>query len=74
MLSHNLTFEKIMDKLGNKYEALVRMSIIAKRLADGEGPVPVAQNEKVTLVAMDQYLKQYALDNPTDSAPAADSK
>jgi hypothetical protein len=52
-MEHSLEVEKILDKLGNKYEALVRMSIIAKRLTD-EGTVP--SNEKVTMAAVQEYL------------------
>ncbi len=54
---HNLEFEKIMDKLGSKYEAVVRMSIIAKRLADGETPEVLKPNEKVTTAALRLYLQ-----------------
>jgi hypothetical protein len=58
-MEHSLEVEKILDKLGNKYEALVRMSIVAKRLAD-EGTVP--SSDKVTMAALHQYVD--TLDQP----------
>jgi DNA-directed RNA polymerase subunit K/omega len=70
-LTHNLLVEKIMDKLGNKYEALVRMSIIARRLTDGNGPVQMGPNDKVTLVAMDEFLKAH---DPSRQTPPAGKK
>lgn len=65
-MEHSLEVEKILDKLGNKYEALVRMSIIAKRLAD-EGTVP--SSEKVTMAALRQFAE-----NPEPSAAEPDPK
>lgn len=63
-MEHSLEVERILDKLGNKYEALVRMSIKAKQLAD-DGTVPA--NEKVTMVALQQFVAEQKFDAP---APA----
>ncbi len=65
-MEHSLEVEKILDKLGNKYEALVRMSIVAKRLAD-EGTVP--SSEKVTMAALRQYAQ-----NPEPNAADTETK
>jgi len=61
-MEHSLEVEKVLDKLGNKYEALVRMSIVAKNLAD-EGTV--APNDKVTMVALEQFIDKQDL-KPSD--------
>lgn len=71
-MPHNLLVEKIMDKLGNKYEALVRMSIIAKKLADGEGQAQTAPSDKVTIAALEQYVKDSSI-TPA-GAPADEPK
>jgi DNA-directed RNA polymerase subunit K/omega len=57
---HNLDFEKIMDRLGSKYEAVVRMSIIAKRLAENPPPDTILPDEKVTTAALRLYLHDEA--------------
>ncbi len=65
-MEHSLEVEKILDKLGNKYEALVRMSIVAKRLAD-EGTVP--SSDKVTMVALRQFAEDPVPAATTDPDP-----
>ena len=55
---HSLEFEKIMDKLGSKYEAVVRMSIKANQIADGNIQVEHPANEKVTTTALKLYISE----------------
>lgn len=57
MHNHNLEVEKIMDRLGSKYEVVVRISSIAKKMADGESE-EVPSNKKVTIEALKSYLTQ----------------
>jgi DNA-directed RNA polymerase subunit K/omega len=58
---HHLDFEKVIDKLGSKYEAVVRMTAIAKKLADGEAPMAGETSKKVTSSALHQYLQERPL-------------
>ena len=67
---HSLDVEKIMDKLGSKYEAVVRMSIKANQIADGDVQVEREANEKVTTTAM----KLYIINHNNPPAPAGDVK
>jgi DNA-directed RNA polymerase subunit K/omega len=55
---HSLEFEKIMDKLGSKYEAVVRMAITANKVADGDLSPERPANEKVTTTALKYYLAE----------------
>jgi|GEM_PF-4792317 len=56
---HHLDFEKIIDKLGSKYEAVIRMSAIAKKIADGEAQAAVTDTrKKITSQALHQYLQE----------------
>jgi DNA-directed RNA polymerase subunit K/omega len=56
MRTHNLDLEKILEKIGSKYEAVVRMSITANKISDGEIQVERESNEKVTTAAMKHYV------------------
>ncbi len=56
----HLKFEKIIDKLGSKYEAVVRMSVKARRIADGEIPEDGTAADKVSSLAMNEYLREIA--------------
>ncbi|MCK5218811.1 DNA-directed RNA polymerase subunit omega [bacterium] len=55
---HHLDFEKIVDRIGSKYEAVARMSIKARRIADGEMPEANTTNDKVSSMAMNEYLRE----------------
>ncbi|MEW6517755.1 MAG: DNA-directed RNA polymerase subunit omega [candidate division FCPU426 bacterium] len=55
---HHLDFEKIVDKLGSKYEAVTRMSVLARQLADAAITSDLPSNRKVTSQALHEYLKQ----------------
>ncbi len=57
---HHLNFEKIIDKIGSKYEAVVRMSVKARRIADGDIPEGGTATDKVSSMAMDEYLRENA--------------
>jgi DNA-directed RNA polymerase subunit K/omega len=58
MREYNLDLEKILEKIGSKYEAVVRMSITANKITDGEMQVEHVANEKVTTTAMKHYVKE----------------
>jgi DNA-directed RNA polymerase subunit K/omega len=60
---HHLDFEKIVDKLGSKYEAVTRMSVLARQLADAAITSDLPTNRKVTSQALHEYLKQHGLTN-----------
>jgi DNA-directed RNA polymerase subunit K/omega len=53
---HHLDFEKIVDKLGSKYEAVIRMSVKARKISDAGLPEG-SGNAKVTSLALAEYLK-----------------
>ncbi len=55
---HSLNFEKVIDKIGSKYEAVTLMSVIAKKISDGDATVDLAANEKVTTAALRVYLQE----------------
>lgn len=67
---HHLNFEKIVDKLGSKYEAVVRMSIKARQLADNDVAVEPEHEIKVTTKALNDYLTENHLDELTLELPA----
>ena len=54
---HHLDFEKIVDKIGSKYEAVARMSIKARRIADDE-MLEANTSDKVSTMAMNEYLRE----------------
>lgn len=58
---HHLDFEKIVDKLGSKYEAVTRMSVLARQLADAAITSDLPTNRKVTSQALHEYLKQHGM-------------
>ena len=64
---HSLNFEKIIDKIGSKYEAVVRMSVKARRIADAGMLEDGATNDKVGSMALNEYLRDIQADSE-DSA------
>jgi DNA-directed RNA polymerase subunit K/omega len=54
----SMEFEKIIDKIGNLYEAVVRMSVYAKKIANGEGEQELAPNDKVTVKSLEKYIEE----------------
>jgi len=60
-MEHSLLIEKTLDKMGNKYEALVRMSIVARKLTDGQNSEQNPANDKITTAAVSQYLKDRSI-------------
>lgn len=56
---NSLSFEKIVDKLESKYEAVVRMSIKSRQMADGDRPEGMDAEAKITTMALSEYLKEY---------------
>jgi DNA-directed RNA polymerase subunit K/omega len=58
MRKQNLGLEKILEKIGSKYEAVVRMSIAANKISDGEITLERPTSEKVTTSAMDRYVAE----------------
>lgn len=63
---HHLEFEKIIDKLGSKYEAVVRMSVFARKIADHDLGADLPPNHKVTNAALNEYMQEHGL---LDKAP-----
>lgn len=57
----NLELEKVIDRLGSKYEAVVRMSVIARKISDGEMYEGGDLKKKVTGQAVEEYLKNHAV-------------
>lgn len=57
-----LKFEKVVDKIERKYEAVVEMSIKARALAEGEVAVEPEQEVKITKKALNEYLREKHLD------------
>lgn len=56
---HHLDFEKVVDQLLNKYESVVRMSVKARAIAEGQTPEgETIASEKVTTEALHQYLDE----------------
>lgn len=55
---HHLDFEKIIDKLGSKYEAVIRMSAIARKMADEGITEENTSGKKITSTALNQYLDE----------------
>lgn len=55
---HSLDLEKIVDKLGSKYEAVLRMSVIARRLANDGVNEENTGGKKITRVALNEYIEQ----------------
>jgi DNA-directed RNA polymerase subunit K/omega len=64
MRKQNLGLEKILEKIGSKYEAVVRMSIAANKIADGDIQLERPSAEKVTTSAMAQYVREAGADKP----------
>ena len=62
MRTQHLELEKILDKIGSKYEAVVRMSIAANKISDGEIQVEREANEKVTTAAVKRYVNEMTPD------------
>ncbi|NTV52980.1 MAG: hypothetical protein HGA76_08225 [Candidatus Firestonebacteria bacterium] len=67
MRKQDLGLEKILEKIGSKYEAVVRMSIVANKICDGEIQVDRPTSEKVTTAAMAQYVRE-AQDKPAPTS------
>ena len=55
---HHLNFEKVVDKIKSKYEAVVRMSVKAREIADSGMAVTPDHELKVTTMALNEYLKE----------------
>jgi len=53
---HHMDFEKIIDKLGSKYEAVVRMSVIARKMAEDGITEENTGGKKITSVALYDYM------------------
>ncbi|MCK5242871.1 hypothetical protein KAR34_10495 [bacterium] len=58
---HHLDFEKIIDKLGSRYEAVIRMSVIARKMADEGITEENTGGKKITSAALNQYLEENKL-------------
>ena len=58
---HHLNFERIIDKFGSKYEAVIRMSVLARKIADNELGADVPPNRKITNIALDEYMQKHGL-------------
>ena len=67
MRKQNLGLEKILEKIGSKYEAVVRMSIVANKICDGEITVDRPTSEKVTTTAMHQYVDDAMAGKPVST-------
>lgn len=65
---HHLDFEKIIDKLGSKYEAVVRMSVKARKFTEGDVPLDGTAKDKVSSMALNEYMKETQLEgeNPAE--------
>ncbi len=55
---HHLDFEKIVDKMGSKYEAVIRMSVIARKMADEGVSEETTGGVKLTSAALREFLQQ----------------
>jgi DNA-directed RNA polymerase subunit K/omega len=55
---HHLDFEKIIDKLGSKYEAVIRMSAIARKMSDDGVTEESTGGKKITTAALGQYCDE----------------
>ncbi|MCD4813714.1 DNA-directed RNA polymerase subunit omega [bacterium] len=55
---NTLDLEKIVDKVGSKYEAVLRMSVIARRLANDGVNEENTGGDKITRVALNEYIEQ----------------
>ena len=64
MHKQDLGLEKILEKIGSKYEAVVRMSIVANKISDGEIQLERPAAEKVTTTAMAQYVRDAGSGKP----------
>lgn len=60
---HHLGFEKVVDKIERKYEAVVRMSVKAREMADSDMSVEPEQETKVTTKALNGYLTENHLED-----------
>lgn len=56
-MSH-LDFEKIIDKVGSKYEAVIRMAAIAKKIARAGSNEENIGNKKLSSLALKEYIAQ----------------
>ncbi|MBN1596249.1 hypothetical protein JW933_10015 [candidate division FCPU426 bacterium] len=54
---HHLDFEKIIDKLGSKYEAVIRMSAVARKMVEDGITEENTGGKKITSMALQQYLR-----------------
>ncbi len=61
-----LSFEKIVEKIERKYEAVVRMSVKARALAESERVSDPEKEVKVTTLALDEYLRENHLEDLAD--------
>lgn len=59
-MKHKLEFEKVIDKLGSKYETVIRIAAIAKKIADSDVTEHVNTHEKVTTEALRLFLQDRA--------------
>ncbi len=63
-----LSFEKVVDKIKRKYEAVVRMSVKARVLAESDLASDPEKEVKVTTVALEEYLQENHLEDLTDDS------
>jgi DNA-directed RNA polymerase subunit K/omega len=60
---HNLEIEKALDKLGNKYEAVVKMSLRANEISDEGYPEGTPSSVKVTQLALMEFMEASKADS-----------
>jgi hypothetical protein len=68
---HHLEFEKIVDSIEKKYEAVVKMSVIARKLSGQEPGNAEGQRPKITTSALKAYITTSQSANAADTSRQA---